>query len=163
MTDRPGPFLKCDCDMYYNAADEAGWAWRKRTWNSYHKWRAPEPATWDTLQGEITARSVARIESALERDTPLNLIINSSGGDPAAAFALYAALRAHPAPLRRWRERSAIARRSLSSSAAIPELPRATRVSCCTAQRPIRLVDRVHNRCVRARQFSPTWIDRSKC
>jgi ATP-dependent protease ClpP protease subunit len=85
--------------LLYDASAEHSFDWRKRAWSSYHRWRAPAQETWDTLSGEVTGRAVARIINALEPDSPLTPTIDSEGGDPVAAFELYAALRSHVAPV----------------------------------------------------------------
>jgi ATP-dependent protease ClpP protease subunit len=85
--------------MLYDASAEYGWTWRKQAFASRHRWSPAAPETWDNLTGEVTARAVARIVNALTPDAPLVLSIDSSGGDPVAAFELYNALRAHVAPV----------------------------------------------------------------
>jgi ATP-dependent protease ClpP protease subunit len=85
--------------MLYAAANEYPFDQAKRSWQSRHRWTRPAVETWNNLTGELTDRAITQIINGLEPDAPLVLSIDSDGGDPVAAFDLYHALRAHPAPV----------------------------------------------------------------
>ena len=99
--------------MYYSAVDEADWTLRKKAFARWHRWRAPPPEAWDTLEGEISARSVGQIINGLDPAAGLTLVVDSDGGDPVAALDLYRALRGCPAPI------TTIARQCFSAAVVI--------------------------------------------
>jgi len=72
----------------------------KKRWFNRHKFTTPPPEAYASISGEITADTVDEIADILDADSdaPLQLSINSSGGDPIAALQLYDMLRAHCAP-----------------------------------------------------------------
>lgn len=74
---------------------------RKKFWLARHRWAAPPPETWVSLSGAVTDAAVDAVIRAIEQtpDAPVNLTIESDGGNPLAAFRLYDRLRAHPAPV----------------------------------------------------------------
>jgi ATP-dependent protease ClpP protease subunit len=74
---------------------------RKKFWVARHRWAAPPPETWASLCGAVTDAAVDAVIRVSEQapQAPLNLTVESDGGDPLAAFRLYDRLRAHPAPV----------------------------------------------------------------
>jgi ATP-dependent protease ClpP protease subunit len=81
------------------AANEYGYDQAKRSWQSRHRWTRAADENWLSLVGEIDERSVSRIISAIDPDAPLNLTIESTGGNPLEGFRLFHALRAHAPPV----------------------------------------------------------------
>src|SRR5438046_1674262 len=74
---------------------------RKAWWANRYRWQSPPPMAYASLKGAVNADMVKRLEAVLAADemAPVYVVIDTEGGDCAAALAIYDMLRSRFGPV----------------------------------------------------------------